>query len=601
MKLSYNWLKWYIPEIPTPEKLSDVFTYHLCEVDGVETHIGKDGTEDTIFDLNILPNRAHDLLSHHGVARELSGLLNIAFNDPTPKYKIPESSETNLQITIESENCRRYSARVIHDVKVGASPDWVTAHLESIGQKSINNVVDATNITMYDCGQPTHAFDASKVKGSISIRNAKAGETMTTLDGKEVEFLETDMVIADEEGVLAIAGVKGGKKAEVDVNTKDVIIEVANFDSVAVRKTARRLGIFTDSAKRFENDLTPEVAEFGMLELSGLFVELFPEAKFEEIVDIYPTKEKYQEKRKLVVTQRDVNKVLGVDFDIATITTAVTSLGFSYSETNGIFQIFIPPARLDLTIMEDLVEEIGRVIGYDKVVPIMPKISVSPNINETFAKVFAVREKLLSDGYSEVQTYSFTKKGDVEVARGPKGKSFLRTNISDGIKEAYEMNKLNAGVLGMDEIKIFEIGTVFNSGNEIIHVALADKKGIIEKSLDEFVKENSIDTSSYALPKEKNEASKVFSQWSSFPFITRDVAVLIPNENSNEELEQILNGTKLLSLKPRLVDIYQKDYKTSYAYRLVFQSHEKTLTDEEVAPIMEDLYEKIKAKGWEIR
>ena len=197
------------------------------------------------------------------------------------------------------------------------------------------------------------------------------------------------------------------------MNTKDVIIEVANFDSVAVRKTARRLGIFTDSAKRFENDLTPEVAEFGMLELSGLFVELFPEAKFEEIVDIYPTKEKYQEKRKLVVTQRDVNKVLGVDFDIATITTAVTSLGFSYSETNGIFQIFIPPARLDLTIMEDLVEEIGRVIGYDKVVPIMPKISTTPNINETFAKVFAVREKLLSDGYSEVQTYSFTKKGDV--------------------------------------------------------------------------------------------------------------------------------------------------------------------------------------------
>lgn len=615
MKISYNWLKWYIPEIPEPLKFADVFTYHLCEVDGMETwqdpNSSKDErASDTIFDLNILPNRAHDLLSHKGVAEELSGLLQIPFVDPTPKYKIPESKETSLKINIETDNpdasvgvkCRRYSARIIRGVQVGASPEWVALHLESIGQRSINNVVDATNLTMFDCGQPTHAFDLAKVKGEIKIRNAKAGEKITLLTGEEKELLETDLVIADEEGALAIAGVKGGTKAEVDENTKDVIIEVANFDPASVRKTAKRLNIFTDSTKRFENDLSPVYVPPAMVELSALFVEMFPEAVFEEVVDEYPTRENFEKKRMVVVSQKDINRILGADFDVATITTAVLSLGFDYSETDGIFQVFVPLERLDLNLTQDLVEEVGRVIGYEKVAPVMPEISKKPETNETFAKVFAVRKYLLDQGYSEVMTYTFTKKGKVEVARGVKGKSFLRTNISDGIKESYEMNKLNAGVLGMDEIKIFEIGTVFSEADkEIIHVAIADKKGIKEVTLDEYVKECSLDLLEYKILENSEKENKHFKQWSSFPFIIRDIAVLMPNETDKKELEDILEKAELLAREPRLVDVYQKDYQTSYAYRLVFQSDEKTLTDDEVVPIMEVLYEKIKGKSWEVR
>jgi len=607
MKLSYNWLKSYIPEIPVPEKLADVFSYHLCEVDGMETK-----GDDTIFDLNILPNRAHDLLSHQGVAKELSGLLKIPFHNPVSKYKTPISKETNLKINVETENCRRYSARIIRGVKVGPSPEWMVQHLESIGQRSINNVVDATNITMYDCGQPTHAFDLAKIKGQITIRNAKAGEKMITLDGKEVEFLETEMVIADDEGVLAIAGVKGGKKAEVDENTKDIVLEVANFDPVAVRKTARRLGIFTDSAKRFENDLSSVYVTPAMLQLSALFLEMFgEEAVFENVVDARPTDssrqvyknpEKYEEKRNVAVSQKDVNRILGTDFDVATITDAILSLGFEYSETDGIFQIFAPSARLDLNITEDLVEEIGRVIGYDKVVPVMPKISIKPKINETFAKIFSARKFLLEKGYSEVMTYTFAKKGEVEVVRGAKGKSCLRTNLTDGIKESFEANKLVGGVLGMDEIKIFEIGNVFVGGAEVLKIATTDKSGSKEQKLDEFVKENNLDISAYNFSEGKSQkANSIFKQWSPFPFITRDIAVFLPNEVDRKELEDILESAKLLARAPRLVDVYQKDYETSYAYRLIFQSHEKTLTDEEVAPIMEDLYKKIEEKGWKIR
>ena len=607
MKISYNWLKWYIPEIPEPEKLADVFTYHLCEVDGMETwqdpnSSSDERASDTIFDLNILPNRAHDLLSHKGVAKEVSGLLQITFIDPTSKYKIPETNSTDLKINIETDKCRRYSARIIRGVKVGASPEWVVKHLESIGQRSINNVVDATNLTMYDSGQPTHSFDLAKVKGEIKIRNAKFGERITLLTGEEKELIETDMLIADEEGALAIAGVKGGKKAEVDENTKDVIIEVANFDPASVRKTAKRLGILTDSTKRFENDLSPVYVPPAMVELSALFVEMFPEAVFEEIVDEYPTRENFEKKRMVVVSQKDVNRILGADFDVATITTAVLSLGFDYSETDGIFQVFVPLERLDLNLTQDLVEEVGRVIGYEKVTPVMPEISSKPEINETFAKVFAVRSKLLEEGYSEVMTYTFTKKGKVEVARGVKGKSHLRTNLSDGVKESFEMNKLNAGVLGMDEIKIFEIGTVFpEADKEIIHVALADKKGIKEMTLDEYVKELDLDLSEYKILENSEKENKHFKQWSSFPAIIRDIAVLMPNETDKKELEDILEKADLLARPPRLVDVYQKDYQTSYAYRLVFQSEEKTLTDDEVAPIMEDLYEKTKGKSWEVR
>ena len=161
MKISYNWLKWYIPEVPEADKLTDIFNYHLCEMESLDKL--PDG--DTVFDIKVLPDRAHDLLSHQGVAHELASLLNIKFVDPTPKFKIPESKPTKLQIKIETNRCRRYMGRIVRNVKIGPSPEWVVRHLASIGQRSINNVVDASNIVMYDCGQPTHCFDLGKSAG----------------------------------------------------------------------------------------------------------------------------------------------------------------------------------------------------------------------------------------------------------------------------------------------------------------------------------------------------------------------------------------------------------------------------------------------------
>src|SRR3989344_1446424 len=168
MKVSYNWLKWYIPDAPEAEKLSDVLTFHVCEVESME----KLADGDVVFDAKILPNRGHDLLSHLGIARELSSVLNIKFIDPTPKYKIPESKPTNLKVEIKTDACKRYMGRIIRNVKIATSPEWVVKHLESIGQRSINNIVDATNIVMFNCGEPTHVFDLDKIKGSLIARPA---------------------------------------------------------------------------------------------------------------------------------------------------------------------------------------------------------------------------------------------------------------------------------------------------------------------------------------------------------------------------------------------------------------------------------------------
>ena len=203
MLISYQWLKSYVSDLPEPERLADIFTFHLCEVEKIEK-IG----DDTIFDLNILPDRAHDLLSYRGVARDLAGILGIEYKNI--EYKVPIGEHTKLSIKVESENCRRYMGRIIRKVEVLPSPDWMRDYLLSMGQRSINNLVDATNIVMFDRGNPIHVFDLDKVNGSIIIRQAKEGEKMTTLDGKEVKLGPSNMVIADEKNILALAGVKGG-------------------------------------------------------------------------------------------------------------------------------------------------------------------------------------------------------------------------------------------------------------------------------------------------------------------------------------------------------------------------------------------------------
>lgn len=613
MKISYNWLKWYIPDAPEAEKLADVITYHLTEVEGVEKR--EDG--DSIFDINILPNRAHDLLSHSGVARELSGQLGLSFVDPKKTYEDiiakKEIQKTNLQIEIKTEQCRRYIGRIVRNIKVGPSPAWVVAHLESIGQRSINNIVDATNLVMYNCGHPCHAYDLAKVSDEkIIITNAKEGEKLPVVgrDGAIADLKETDIVIADSNKNLALAGVKGGRDSGISDVTTEIVLEVANFTPNTIRKTARRLNLLSDSAKRFENDLAPSHGDFGMLELSALISEMCPDAVFEELVDMYPVQ---QEVKTISFTTDYINNKLGgaiTDNDIEKI---LQNYGFGYLHDfeNKKWAVTVPQLRLDLEHAEDMVEEIGRIYGYDKITGSIPTLSFVPKVNEIYAKIYAIKTALVSEGYREVMTYSFTDKGEVELLASASDKNFLRTNLSDGIKKAYEMNKLNAPLFAVDpkDLKLFEIGNVFKDGKEMLHVCIADKKNVTEMPVEEYyakagiVSERSSDLLVYTLGQTISDTIPAFAGWSLFPFMTRDISVWVPEEVSSDELKNIYKefGTELLVRSPQLLDKFTKEGKTSYAFRLVFQSYEKTLTDDEINQIMLNIVEKISKNGWTVR
>ncbi|MFA6353777.1 MAG: phenylalanine--tRNA ligase subunit beta [Candidatus Paceibacterota bacterium] len=606
MKISYNWLKSYIPETPDVDKLVDIFNYHLCEMESLENM----PDSDVVFDIKVLPNRAHDLLSHRGIAQELSSLFNIPFVDPILECKVPESKSTKLKIEIKTDKCRRYAGRIIKNVKVSTSPEWMIKYLESIGQRSINNIVDASNIVMYGCGQPTHAFDLDKVDGEIIIRDAKDGEKMTTLDNKEVNFKSSNIVIADSKNTLAIAGIKGGKIAEVDNNTKNIILEVANFDSTSVRKTAQALNIFTDARKRYENDLSPELVTYAMKKLSALILEMCPEAIFEEIVDVYPKK---QEIKKLSFSVDRISKILGLTVSANEIKDILKRYNFEFENNNGNFEIVVPSLRLDLTIEEDMAEEIGRILGYDKVKGKVPKINFQPKQNKMYAKILWARTKLLNDGYSEIMNSTFCNNGEVEVLASASDKKFLRTNLTDGLKESLKLNQLNAPLLGMNEIKIFEIGTVFKKDKEEMHVAYGDKKEIKEMSLDEFYKKAESDTFDQDLMLRnvdhlQKHTGAAFKMWSLFPFIARDVAVWVPEGVINEDVAKIIkeNMGNMIIKGPELFDEFKKGNQISYAFRLVFQSFERTLTDQEVNDIMTQITNKIKDKktngvGWQVR
>ena len=606
MKISYNWLKWYVPELPPAEKLWDVFTFHLCEVESMDKT--EDG--DTIFDINILPNRAHDLLSHQGVAQELSALCDIPFNSPVEMYKIPPSTsrgQAPLTVSIESDKCRRYMGRIVRNVKVGPSPDWVVKHLESIGQKSINNVVDATNIVLFDCGQPTHVFDVKKVGGErLEVREIQNSQKIQLLGGEEKELQAGDLVIADGEGnTLAIAGVKGGTKAEVDENTTDIILEVANFDPTSTRKTGRRLSLFTDALKRFENDLSPIHTEYAMRELSATILEMCPDAVFEEIVDVFPDSDVWNTSNKIGISVADINNNLGATFSADEIESVWKRMKFDYTRDGEDFVITVPLLRLDLIGRHDLIEEVGRVLGYDRVAPQLPNIPFTPKINDTMYRVLAARKKLVEDGYREVMTYSLVKKGPVEISRAPKGKEAMRSNLSDGLKVAYELNRLNAPLLEQSEVKIFEIGNVYpREGEEVTHVAWADKKGTQEMTLAEFTKDIVLEDSyDSVLPPTSDLPTLTFSPWSLFPFIYRDISMWAPAEVESENVLAIIkdNAGELVVTGPTLIDSFSKDGRTSLAYRLVFQAMDRTLTDEEVTVAMERVTQALVSQGFEIR
>ncbi len=602
MLISYNWLKRYIKDIPNKGDLESLITFKVCELENVENL----PNGDILFDLNILPDRAHDLLSHRGVAKEIASLLGLKLEED--KLEEIKTNPTKLEIDIKSPLCKRYVGRIVRNINVGPSPSWLVDLLGSIGQRSINNIVDITNFILFDTGQPVHTFDLSKlVSHKIVVRQANEGEKINLLsfDDKEgkrqTELSQKDLVISDECNALAIAGIKGGENSGVGLNTRDILIEVANFDSVSVRRTARKFGIMTDAVKRYENEISPNICKDVMDQISNLIKEVCEGASFEEIVD------KYQEKpeiKKVCLEKKYVCKLLGTEITNEDIEKILNNYGYDYTKGDGGWEIIIPDRRLDIQGPHDLVEEIGRVYGYDKIEPVLPKIEQDKEDDFVWQMENMAKVKLIKDGYKEVYSSVFRNKGIISILSSASDKSFLRDNLTDGLKESIDLNIKNLPLLNLKEVKVFEIGTVFLKDKEEIRVAYGDKKGIIEKTLTDFISNLTEEDKNISLNLDSiNKKYDKFKPWSIYPFITRDISVWVGRDVDPKTLVDIYKelGGDLLIREPELVDQFAKDGRVSYSYRLIFQSFEKTLTDEEIKPITEKIYNKINQMGFEAR
>jgi phenylalanyl-tRNA synthetase beta chain len=588
MKVSKLWLdKFFDTPLPPAGKLAEVLTFHAFEVESaIETG------DDWVLDVKVTPNRGHDALSHRGIAKELSAILKIPLtNDPFAVRAVLAPITTEVSVKLASNLCKRYIAGYIKGVAVGPSPAWLKARLEAVGQRSINNVVDATNFVMFNLGQPLHAFDAGKLGSlAIGVRTAEDGEVMVALDKKNYTLKDSMLVITAADVPVGIAGVKGGMPAAIDETTKNIVIESANFDGVSVRKTAATLKLRTDASARFEQVLSPELAAHGMQTVAAMIIELAG-GELAGFVDVYPEPQKQEP---VEVSFAKINAVLGTALTGADIADAFTRLGFAYKEEAGVFEVQVPFERLDIVIPEDLAEEVARIVGYDKIPTTpLPLFDKQPEINKNFAAAEALREELAQKGYSEVYTSIFAEAGEQMVLNKVDSvRPYLRDSLLPELTEALAKNKVNKDLLGLKEVKLFEIGTVWKGGKELVMLGTISEK--------EAAKESSLkpaDATSYEdLP--LSTATR-FEPFSKYPYIVRDIAMWAAGGIDAEKIIRAEAGP--LAVKISLFDTFEKAGKTSLAYRIIFQSFDRTLTEAEVNQIMANLSLILVDKGFVIR
>src|SRR3989344_5523210 len=611
MKVSKLWLdKFFDAPLPDAQTLADALTFHAFEIDSIEQVEGSrtslTSLTDWVLDVKVTPNRGHDCLSHRGIAKELSAILKIPLvNDPLSSRSdlLPKTTEVTVDIQ-RTVLCKRYIAGYIKGVTGGPSPQWLKRRLEAVGQGFSNIVVDATNFGFFNPGQPLHAFDAHKLwegltfpsvgkvrpSQTIGVRLAKDGEVMEALDKKKYALKDSMLVITAGDKAVGIAGVKGGMPAAIDESTKDIVIESANFDGVSVRKTAQSLKLRTDASTRFEQVLSPELAAYGTQSVVELTQNLAG-GELAGYADAYPEPQKPMYAN---VTVEKVNKVLGTTLTGAEVSDAFTRLGLPYKEESGVFEVQVPFERLDIAIPEDLIEEVARIVGYDKIPATpLPTFSGEVEVNKNFYAAEKAREELGSRGYSEVFTSVFADKGERMVLnKADSVRPYLRDSLLPGLAEALAKNKPNKDLLGLKEVKLFEIGTVWKGGKErVILGTVSEKQKAFEKILEP------VDAAAYEnLPL---STAIRFEHFSKYPYIVRDTAMWAAGDADAEKIIRAQAGP--LAIKDSLFDRFEKEGRVSLAYRIIFQSFEKTLTEAEANAAMEKVSAALKAQGYEIR
>jgi phenylalanyl-tRNA synthetase beta chain len=470
MKISLDWLRDYLPGKTNAAEAAEVLTHGGFPVESVENF----GT-DAVLDVEVTSNRG-DLLSHVGVARELSALMGREFTDVTApvatEVATPAGSVTSVAIDA-TDLCPHYTARILRNVKIGPSPEWLVRRLEAVGVRAINNVVDVTNYVMFELGQPLHAFDFDCLEGRrIVIRRARQGESIVSIDGHERKLQSDMLVIADAARPVALAGVMGGRDSEVSNATVNLLLESARFDPLSVRKTARSLQMRSDSSYRFERGIDPLLPEKASRRAAQLILET---AGGELLSGAAEAGSPNFQPRQITLRLARLERLLGVALPVDAVLIALHRLQLAPVPKGETIEVTVPSHRLDVNIEADLIEEAARVIGYDKV-PTRDEINVRLQPDDPARKAIEIiRSTLVAAGYFEAITTSFVSDALAAdfVPPGANAKTplprteaavrsadaSLRPSILPGLLESVRLNETK-GTLGA---KLYEIAATFHN------------------------------------------------------------------------------------------------------------------------------------------
>ena len=431
------------------------------------------GLNDYILDLSITPNRA-DALSMRGLAYELGALYNQKVTFPDSEVE-ENYSDTELKVVVESDSCKNYLGQVVKNIEVKDSPLWLQTSLMNSGIRPINNIVDITNFVLLEFGQPMHAFDKDLVGNSIVVRNAKEGEVLETLDGEERKLKESDLVITDGTKPIALGGVMGGKNTEVSNNTKNIILESAYFNPVSIRRTSAAHGLRSDSSVRFEKGIDPNMQKAAIQRAVELILELCPNATVEASVGVVNK----EEEKEVVISTSYINNYLGITLSTEEITSILESLSFSVEVNGEELTVKIPTRRPDISIKQDLVEEVIRIYGYDNLASTLPKFSKTTKGGLTYSQraIRDLRKVYVGLGFNDTINYSLVS--DEESTQYTldnhhkvrlmmpmtETHSTLRQSLIPGLLNTVQYNVARK----QKDLKLLEIGRVFfGSGDDNI-------------------------------------------------------------------------------------------------------------------------------------
>lgn len=483
-----------------------------------DSHLGEEFTEalelnDVVIDFEITPNRP-DCLSMLGMAREAAATFDTKMKYPeTECEKTNEKAADYISVEVKSDFCKRYTARVIKDVKIEQSPWWLQKRLMGAGMRPINNIVDITNFVMMEYGQPLHAFDIRALAGNkIIVDVAEKGDKFTTLDGTERELDDTMLMINDAEKHIAVAGVMGGLNSEILEDTNTVVIESANFLGSSVRQTAKKLGMRTEASGRYEKGIDPNLCEAAADRVCKLVEMLGCGTILEGSVDVYKVPEEAP-----TVTARvsRINKVLGTDLSREDMVKILESLEMEVKGEGDNLVVTPPSVRQDLLEEVDYVEEVARIYGYDNLPTTLPALTTKVENSKSWEMRKLARDILSGMGANEIQTFSFISEKDFDALRidedswerdtvkviNPMGEdtSAVRTILIPGMLETIARNYAR----GIEALRAYEIGTVFSKNyikpddlpDESIDLSIGvygegedffTLKGIIESLLDKM-------------------------------------------------------------------------------------------------------------------